>query len=72
MRRTYLTNSKMAKTADELRLVKGVGGHLHATHGGHLLVQLEELVFGDLHLEFGLFASVRAERVLVELDGEWL
>lgn len=62
----------MAETTDKFCLVKGVCGHLHATHGLHLLVHLEELVAGDLDLKVGLLALICTERVLVKLDSKRL
>jgi len=67
---TYLANSQMAETADELGLVEGVRSHLHTTHGLHLPVHGQEVITSDLYLEVGLFALVSAERVLMKTDGE--
>ena len=62
----------MAETADELLLVEGVGGLLHAPDDGHLLVPLEELLLRDLNVEARGLRPVPAEGVLMELDGERL
>ena len=65
---TRLSNGEMAEGTNELCPVEGVG----ATHGQHVLVHLEELVFLDLYLEGRRVVSVSAEGILVKLDGEGL
>jgi hypothetical protein len=65
-----LANSEVAEAANELGLVEGVGGLLHAAHGGHLRVHLQELVLGHVDLERGCVAVEGVERVLGELDLE--
>jgi hypothetical protein len=68
--RTYLANSQVAKATNELLLVKSIRCLLHTTHGGHLRVHLEEALLGDLNLKRRLFAVVRVEGLLVQLNLE--
>lgn len=60
----------MAETTYELGLVEGVGSHFHTTSELHLFVHGEQLLFGDLDIEFGCVAEVRTERFFMEFDGE--
>jgi hypothetical protein len=69
---TNLADSEMAEAADELGLVEGVGGHLHAAHGRHLPVHRQQLGLGDLHVEVGGVAEVGAEGLFMELEGDGL
>lgn len=62
----------MAETADKLLLVKSVGGLLHATDDGHLLVPLEEVLLRDLDVEAGGVRPIPAEGVFMELHCERL
>lgn len=62
----------MAETADELLSVERVGGLLHATDDGHLLVPLEEVLLRDLDVKVGCIRPVPAEGVFMELYREWL
>ena len=64
----YLSYGEMAETTDELGLVEGVGGHFHATHGLHVLVHFEQLIFVDLNFKGRAVAFIGAERVLVKFD----
>jgi hypothetical protein len=69
---TYLTNGKMAETTDEFCLVERVRCHLHPTHGRHLGVHGEELLLVDLDLQVGHLAVVGVERIIGQLDLEWV
>ena len=60
----------MTETTDELLLVERVGRLLHAADDVHLLIPLEQALFGHVDVEAGGVRSVPAEGVLVELDGE--
>ena len=67
---TYLADSQMAETADEFCFVEGISGHLHTTHGLHLLVHPHQQVLRHLHIETWQFAVVSAERVFMEFYGK--
>ena len=69
---TCLSNGEMAEPTDEFGFVEGVGCHFHATHGLHVLVHFQELVFLDLYLEGRWVAFVGAEGIFVKFDGKGL
>lgn len=60
----------MTEATNELGLIERVRGHFHPSHGGHLLVHGEELIFRDLDLEVWCVAVVSAERVFVKFYGQ--
>lgn len=68
----FLADGKVAEASDKLLLVKGVGGLLHSSHLDHGAVHVDQLVLGDGGLGRRGIASVRVERVGVELDLERL
>jgi hypothetical protein len=68
----YLSDSQMAEAANHLGLVEGIGGLFHTAHRGHLLVNVQQLDLGHLHLEFGWIALVGAIRVFMDFDLERL
>ena len=62
----------MAETTNELLLVEGICGLLHATDGSHLLVNLEKRVLRHGHAQVRGLGPVALEGVLMELDREGL
>jgi hypothetical protein len=61
----------MAETTDELAVVQGISGLLHAMHCDHLLVHFEEAVFGDLDVKRRGIGVESSEGVFMKLDREW-
>jgi hypothetical protein len=59
------------EATDELALVQRVSRLLHAAHSDHLLVHVEEAVFGDLDVKGRDVGVISPERVFMKLDREW-
>jgi len=68
----FLANCEMAKATNELCLIKGVGRHLHPSHGGHVSVHVDEHFFGYFDLKRRCFTAVGNKGFLVKREREWL
>ena len=65
-RDSFLANSEMAKTTNELRLIEGVGRHFHTPHGGHIPIHVDKSLFGHFNFKRRRLAAIRDERLLVK------
>lgn len=61
----YLSSCQMAEATNEFLPVEGICGHLHASHGAHLRVHVNEHVLRDLDLQARNVCSIRTERVFM-------